>query len=509
MMAKQKTYIAIDLKSFYASVECKERNRDPLTTNLVVADKSRTEKTICLAVTPSLKSYGIPGRPRLFEVVQKVREANNKRRWKAPNRTFNGSSDDMAELDANPALEIDYIVAPPRMAYYMEYSTKIYNVYLKYVAPEDIFPYSIDEVFMDVTDYLQTYRMTARELAMTMIQDVLKTTGITATAGIGTNMYLCKIAMDIVAKHIEPDKNGVRIAELDEMSYRKKLWSHRPITDFWRVGKGYAKKLEEHGLYTMGDIARCSIGKPNELYNEELLYKLFGINAELLIDHAWGYEPCTMEQVKAYKPETNSVSSGQVLHCPYDYEKARLIVKEMTDQMVLDLVDKGVVTDQLVLTIGYDIENLSNANLRNQYKGEVTIDRYGRKVPKHAHGTANLEKKTSSTRLITNAVMDLYDRVVDENLLVRRITITANKLVDEKSVKQEDEYQQLDLFTDYEALKKKQAEEEEKLERERRMQEAMLSIKKKFGKNAVLKGMNLEEGATAKDRNEQIGGHKA
>lgn len=509
MMAKQKTYIAIDLKSFYASVECKERNRDPLTTNLVVADKSRTEKTICLAVSPSLKSYGIPGRPRLFEVVQKVREANNKRRWKAPNRTFNGSSDDKAELDANPALEIDYIVAPPRMAYYMEYSTKIYNVYLKYVAPEDIFPYSIDEVFMDVTDYLQTYRMTARELAMTMIQDVLKTTGITATAGIGTNMYLCKIAMDIVAKHIEPDKNGVRIAELDEMSYRRKLWSHRPITDFWRVGNGYAKKLEEHGLYTMGDIARCSIGKPNELYNEELLYKLFGINAELLIDHAWGYEPCTMEQVKAYKPETNSVSSGQVLHCPYDYEKAKLIVKEMTDQMVLDLVDKGVVTDQLVLTIGYDIENLSNPNLKNQYKGEITIDRYGRKVPKHAHGTANLKKKTSSTRLITNAVMDLYDRIVDEHLLVRRITITANKLVDEKSVKQENEYQQLDLFTDYEAQRKKQAEEKEKLERERRMQEAMLSIKKKFGKNAVLKGMNLEEGATAKDRNEQIGGHKA
>ena len=509
MMAKQKTYIAIDLKSFYASVECKERNRDPLTTNLVVADKSRTEKTICLAVSPSLKSYGIPGRPRLFEVVQKVREANNKRRWKAPNRTFNGSSDDKAELDVNPALEIDYIVAPPRMAYYMEYSTKIYNVYLKYVAPEEIFPYSIDEVFMDVTDYLQTYRMTARELAMTMIQDVLKTTGITATAGIGTNMYLCKIAMDIVAKHIEPDKNGVRIAELDEMSYRRKLWSHRPITDFWRVGNGYAKKLEEHGLYTMGDIARCSIGKPNELYNEELLYKLFGINAELLIDHAWGYEPCTMEQVKAYKPETNSVSSGQVLHCPYDYDKAKLIVKEMTDQMVLDLVDKGLVTDQLVLTIGYDIENLSNPNLKNQYKGEITIDRYGRKVPKHAHGTANLEKKTSSTRLITNAVMDLYDRIVDEHLLVRRITITANKLVDENSVKQEDEYQQLDLFTDYEAQRKKQAEEEEKLERERRMQEAMLSIKKKFGKNAVLKGMNLEEGATAKDRNEQIGGHKA
>lgn len=508
-MTKTKAYIAIDLKSFYASVECKERNRDPLTTNLVVADQSRTEKTICLAVSPSLKSYGIPGRPRLFEVVQKIKEVNNTRRWKALNRTFTGSSDDSTELNANPALKVDYIVAPPRMEYYLEYSSKIYNIYLKYIAPEDIFPYSIDEVFIDATDYLNTYQMTARELAMTMIRDVLKTTGITATAGIGTNMYLCKIAMDIVAKHIKPDKDGVRIAELDEMSYRRKLWSHRPLTDFWRVGKGYAKKLEEHGLFSMGDIARCSIGKPNELYNEELLYKLFGINAELLIDHAWGYEPCTMEQVKAYKPETNSVSSGQVLHCPYDYDKAKLIVKEMTDQMVLDLVDKGLVTDQLVLTIGYDIENLSNPNLKNQYKGEITIDRYGRKVPKHAHGTANLKKKTSSTRLITNAVMDLYDRIVDEHLLVRRITITANKLVDEKSVKQENEYQQLDLFTDYEAQRKKQTEEEEKLERERRMQEAMLSIKKKFGKNAVLKGMNLEEGATAKDRNGQIGGHKA
>ena len=336
MMEKQKTYIAIDLKSFYASVECKERNRDPLTTNLVVADKSRTEKTICLAVSPSLKSYGIPGRPRLFEVVQKVKEVNNSRRWKAPNRIFMGSSDDSTELNTNPALEIDYIVAPPRMAYYLEYSTKIYSVYLKYIAPEDIFSYSIDEVFIDATDYLNTYQMSARELAMTMIQDVLKTTGITATAGIGTNMYLCKIAMDIVAKHIEPDENGVRIAELDEMSYRRQLWSHRPLTDFWRVGKGYARKLEEHGLFTMGDIARCSIGKSNELHNEELLYKLFGINAELLIDHAWGYEPCTMEQIKAYKPETNSVSSGQVLHCPYDFDKAKLVVKEMTDLMVLD-----------------------------------------------------------------------------------------------------------------------------------------------------------------------------
>ena len=508
-MAKQKTYIAIDLKSFYASVECKERNRDPLTTNLVVADKSRTEKTICLAVSPSLKNYGIPGRPRLFEVVQKVKEANNNRRWKAPNRTFTGSSDDSTELNANPALEIDYIVAPPRMAYYLEYSTKIYSVYLKYIAPEDIFPYSIDEVFIDATNYLNTYQMTARELAMTMIQDVLKTTGITATAGIGTNMYLCKIAMDIVAKHIEPDKDGVRIAELDEMSYRRQLWNHRPLTDFWRVGKGYAKKLEEYGLFTMGDIARCSIGKSNELYNEELLYKLFGINAELLIDHAWGYEPCTMEQVKAYKPETNSVCSGQVLHCPYDFDKAKLVIKEMTDLMVLDLVDKGLVTDQIVLTIGYDIENLTDLDRSRKYKGDVTIDRYGRRVPKYAHGTTNLERQTSSTILITDAVMELYDRIVDKNLLIRRINITANRLVDENSAKKEEKYEQLDLFTDYKAKEQEQVKEEAALEREKRMQQTMLTIKKKFGKNAILKGMNLQEGATAKDRNEQIGGHKA
>ena len=492
MLEKERTYIAIDLKSFYASVECKERNRDPLTTNLVVADKSRTEKTICLAVSPALKYYGIPGRARLFEVVQKVKEANSARRWKAPNRTFIGSSDDSAELNSNPALEIDYIVASPRMALYLEYSTRIYSIYLKYIAPEDIFPYSIDEVFIDVTDYLHTYNMTARELAMAMIQDVLKTTGITATAGIGTNMYLCKIAMDIVAKHIKADKDGVRIAELDEMSYRRKLWSHRPLTDFWRVGKGYAKKLEEYGLYTMGDIARCSIGKENELYNEDLLYKLFGVNAELLIDHAWGYEPCTMEMVKAYKPEMNSVC-----------------VKEMTDQMVLDLVDKKLVTDQIVLTVGYDIENLNNADRRKQYHGEVTIDRYGRRLPKHAHGTTNLKRQTSSTKMITDAVIELYDRIVDRNLLVRRINITANRLVDESSVKKEEAYEQLDLFTDYEAQRKKREEEEAALDREKRMQEAMLSIKKKFGKNAVLKGMNLQEGATARNRNEQIGGHKA
>ena len=504
-MTENRTYIAIDLKSFYASVECKERNRDPLTTNLVVADKSRTEKTICLAVSPSLKSFGIPGRPRLFEVVQKVKEANNRRKWQAPNQTFIGSSDDSKELNANPALEIDYIVALPRMAYYMEYSTRIYEVYLKYIAPEDIHIYSIDEVFMDVTNYLGTYNMTARELAMTMIQDVLKMTGITATAGIGTNLYLCKIAMDIVAKHIEPDKDGVRIAELDEMSYRKLLWNHTPITDFWRVGKGYAKKLEQCGLYTMGDIAKCSIGKESDFYNEELLYKMFGINAELLIDHAWGYEPCTIEHIKAYKPETNSVSSGQVLQSPYDFEKAKLVVKEMTDLMVLDLVDKGLVTDQIVLTIGYDIENLTDPSRRAKYKGAITKDNYGRSIPKHAHGTTNLDRKTSSTHLIIDAVIALYDRIVDPNLLIRRITVTANKLIEENKVKQQHSYQQLNLFTDYE----KHAEEDAMLEREKRMQKAILEIKNKYGKNAILKGMNLEEGATAKDRNEQIGGHKA
>ena len=391
-MKCDKIYIAIDLKSFYASVECKERNRDPLTTNLVVADQSRTQKTICLAVSPALKKYGIPGRPRLFEVIQKVKEANSDRKWKAPNHTFTGASDDSEELCENPALEIDYIVASPRMALYMEYSTKIYNIYLKYIAPEDIHIYSIDEVFMDVTNYLAAYNLTPEELAMKMIRDVLQTTGITATAGIGTNLYLSKIAMDIVAKHIEPNKDGVRIARLDEMSYRKLLWNHRPLTDFWRVGGGYAKKLAENGLYTMGDIARCSIGKTNEFYNEELLYKLFGINAELLIDHAWGYEPCTMQDIKAYKPETNSVSSGQVLHCAYEFDKAKLVVKEMVDLMVLDLVEKGLVTDQIVLTIGYDIENLTDADRRRQYYGEITVDRYGRKVPKHAHGTANLKR---------------------------------------------------------------------------------------------------------------------
>lgn len=508
-MNKCKTYIAIDLKSFYASVECRERSRDPLTTNLVVADPSRTEKTICLAVSPSLKKYGLSGRARLFEVIQKVNAANNIRKLKAPNHVFSGSSDDSTELQKNPSLKIDYIIAPPRMARYMEYSTKIYNIYLKYIAPEDIHIYSIDEVFIDVTHYLSTYNMTARELAMTMIQDILDTTGITATAGIGTNMYLCKIAMDIVAKHIEPDKNGVRIAELDEMSYRRLLWNHKPLTDFWRVGRGYSKKLEKIGLYTMGDIARCSIGKSTDYYNEELLYKLFGINAELLIDHAWGYEPCTMEDVKAYKPETNSISSGQVLHCPYEFDKARLVVKEMIDLMALDLVDKGLVTNQIVLTIGYDIENMTDKNRSQSYKGTVTTNYYGKKVPKPAHGTTNLPKQTSSTALITNAVMELYDKIVNKKLLIRRINIVANKLVDEHSVKNANKYEQLDLFTDYEILKKQREKENAESEREKRMQNTILDIKKKFGKNAILKGMNLQEGATAKDRNNQIGGHKA
>lgn len=503
-------YVAIDLKSFYASVECIERGLNPLLTNLVVADASRTEKTICLAVSPALKTYGIPGRPRLFEVVQKVREANAIRRLHAPGHIFKGESFDMTELTTCPDKEIAYITAPPRMSYYMDYSTRIYNIYLNYIAPEDIHVYSIDEVIMDVTDYLDTYHMSPHELAMKMIKDVFQTTGITATAGIGSNMYLCKIAMDIMAKRATPDESGVRIAELDEMSYRQLLWEHRPITDFWRVGKGYAKKLESVGLYTMGDIARCSVGKANEYYNEDLLYKLLGINAELLIDHAWGWEPCTMADVKSYKPSTNSIGSGQVLQCPYSYEKARLIVQEMTDLLVLDLVDKGLVTDQIVLTIGYDIENLTDPEIRKSYKGEIVTDHYGRKIPKHAHGTANIGKMTSSTMLIMNAVLELYARIVDPGLLVRRVTIAANHVVDSDTVSCETQtFEQLDLFTNYEALEKRQQEENAKLQKEKQIQLAMLSIKKKYGKNAILKGINLEEGSMAQERNNQIGGHKA
>ena len=502
-------YIAIDLKSFYASVECLERGLDPLLTNLVVADASRTEKTICLAVSPSLKSIGVPGRPRLFEVVQKVKEENAIRKIKAPGHRFTGSSFNHTDLKESKELSLDYITAPPRMAKYMEYSTRIYNIYLKYVAPEDIHVYSIDEVFMDVTHYLQTANLSAREYAVKMIREVYQTIGITATAGIGTNLYLCKIAMDIVAKHIPADKDGVRIAELDEMAYRRILWTHKPLTDFWRVGRGYARKLEENGMFTMGDVARCSVGKRNEYYKEDLLYKLFGINAELLIDHAWGFEPCTIADVKAYKPTTNSLGSGQVLQCPYTYDKARLIVREMTDLLVLDLVGKGLVTDQMVLTVGYDIENLSNSESKRIYKGPITTDHYGRQVPKHAHGTANLNRQTSSTKLIIDAVMDLYTRIVDENLLVRRINITANHIVNENTVEIEKSYEQLDFFTDYEAKQKEKEEEDASLQREKKMQHAILDIQKKYGKNAILKGTSLEEGATTMQRNKQIGGHKA
>lgn len=503
------TYIAIDLKSFYASVECRERGLDPLKTHLVVADAERTEKTICLAVSPSLKAYGISGRARLFEVVEKVREINALRRKKAPGQQFTGESSDVDELEQNPALALSYIVAPPRMAHYIEYSTWIYQVYLKYIAPEDMHVYSIDEVMIDATQYLELYHLSACELARNMILDVLQTTGITAAAGIGTNLYLSKVAMDIEAKHVEPDRHGVRIAELDEMSYRRKLWSHRPLKDFWRIGRGYQKRLEEAGLYTMGDIARCSLGGPGDYYNEELLYKLFGVNAELLIDHAWGWEPCTMADIKAYRPETNSIMSGQVLTCPYSFEKAELVVREMADMLALELVDKGLVTDQLVLTVGYDMENLSDAGRRSQYRGEVVKDHYGRAVPRHAHGTANLEQPTSSSRKITEAVAELYQRCVNPALLVRRISLSANRVVAEASVQKKETYEQLSLFTDFESVQKERQEDEAQRERERRMQQAMLDIKKKYGKNAILKGMSLEEGATARERNRQIGGHKA
>ncbi len=495
-----RTYIAIDLKSFYASVECVERGLDPLTTNLVVADRSRTEKTICLAVSPSLKACGIPGRARLFEVEQRIREVNAERRRRAYGHRLTGKSVSAIELKAHPEWEVDYIAAPPRMAYYIEHSARIYQIYLNYIAPEDIHVYSIDEVFMDVTAYLNTYGITAHELARKIIGDVLRQTGITATAGIGTNLYLCKVAMDIEAKHIPADKDGVRIAELDEMTYRRKLWTHRPIKDFWRVGHGIARKLEQYGIYTMGDIARQSVR------NEELLYQLFGVNAELLIDHAWGWEPCTMEAVKAYKPSANSFSSGQVLQEPYTVQKARVVVREMAESAALDLLDKRMVTDQMVLTVGYDTASLSN---RTEYNGEITTDHYGRKVPKHAHGTANLDRTTSSARLISDAVMELFDRITDPALLVRRINLTANHVTDEDTASRNPVPVQYDLFTDYEAVEKKNAEEKEKLDKERKMQTAILKIKKQFGKNAILKGLNFEEGATAKERNKQIGGHKA
>ena len=473
MQEAQRTYIAIDLKSFYASVECVDRGLDPLTTNLVVADASRTEKTICLAVSPSLKAYGIGGRARLFEVYQKARG-------------------------------VDFIIAPPRMARYLEVSNKVYETYLKYIAPEDIHVYSVDEVFMDVTAYLRSYKMTAHELAIKMIRDVLATTGITATAGIGTNMYLCKVAMDIMAKKMPADKDGVRIAELDEMSYRRELWDYQPITKFWRVGRGIADKLAIYGIDTMGKLARMSIR------NEGLLYRLFGVNAELLIDHAWGWEPATMEAVKAYRPETNSLSSGQVLHEPYTFRKARVVICEMAEGMALSLVSKHLVADQLVLTVSYDAECLTRPEIREKYHGEITTNHYGKPVPKHAHGTFNFDRPTSSSRQIMDGATQLFDRCVNADLLVRRMNITVNHVVPEASVVAKDQApQQLDLFTDYEALEKQRQAEQAKLDKERRMQEVQLKIKKRFGKNAILRGLNFEEGATAKERNKQIGGHKA
>lgn len=499
------TFLAIDLKSFYASVECRERGLDPLDTNLVVADESRTDKTICLAVTPALKSYGVPGRARLFEVRQRVRELNNTRRRNAPGRKLTGSSHFYSELQKDNTMEASFLIAPPRMALYMEYSQRIYGIYLKYFAPEDMVVYSVDEVFMDATNYIAMYNISAEELCRRIILDVLSQTGITATAGIGTNLFLCKIAMDVMAKHIPADENGVRVARLDEQSFRANMWGHTPITDFWRVGKGYARKLAKYGMLTLGDVARCSIE------NEDLLYKLFGKNTELLIDHAWGWEPCTIADIRAYRPASKSISSGQVLQCPYSNAKALIVIKEMADWLSLDLVSKGLVTDQIVLTVGYDIENLTDQNIRNSYHGEVVVDRYGRSIPQHGHGSENLGQYTASTRLITEATERLFKRITDNKLLIRRMYIVANNVLplEEAPSTKQGKLEQLDLFTDYTSQKKQEAEERERLAKEHKLQLATIAIKQKFGKNALLRGMNLQEGATSISRNQQIGGHKA
>ena len=501
-MKMEKTcFIAIDLKSFYASVECVERELDPLTTNLVVADESRSEKTICLAATPAIKSYGVPGRARLFEVVQKIREANGARRFYAPGHRLEGQSCDAVELSKNPSLAIDYIVAPPRMALYMDYSSRVYGIYLRYIAPRDIHTYSIDEVFINAAPYLAAYKLTARELAMKMIGEVLTETGITATAGIGTNLYLAKIAMDITAKRMPPDKHGMRIAELDERTYRQKLWAHTPITDFWRVGKGYANKLASMGLYSMGDVARKSL----DSQGERDLYRVFGINAELLIDHAWGYEPCTMEAIKSYRPSATSLSSGQVLHCPYTHEQARLIVWEMADQLILDLVAKKLMTNQIVLDIGYDIENIAQG-----YSGPVHTDHYGRKVPKPAHGTMSLKKHSSSTKELLRETLALYDRIISPPLLVRRITVTMGRLINEDSAaRQKEATVEFDLFSDMEGTAQKEEAARLAEEKEKSLQHTMIAIKNKFGKNAILKAANLKEEARTIARNSEIGGHKA
>lgn len=502
-MSAEHTYIAIDLKSFYASVECAERHLDPLTTNLVVADASRTEKTICLAVSPSLKAYGIPGRARLFEVVEKVRGINASRLASAPGRCFSSSSFDAAALAQDPSLELSYITAPPRMNRYMEYSSRIYDIYLRYFSPDDIHVYSIDECFIDVTQYLSLYGMDARELTMTVIREVLYETGITATGGIGTNLYLCKVAMDIVAKHVPADKDGVRIAALTEQSYRELLWDHTPLTDFWRIGHGYEKKLSSIGIHTMGDIARLSIE------NEEILYKMFGVNAELLIDHAWGWEPTTIDLIKEYRPESRSLSVGQVLQCPYTFEKAGIIVKEMAETLSLQLTEKGLTTDQIVLMIGYDIQNLTDSQLAAAYHGPVSVDRYGRRKPKHAGGSVNLGCRTSVTRVISEKVFGLYKEISDPTLLIRRLNLSASHVLPEENKKAEPQYEQLSLFTDYEALEKERAAKEARLAKEMQLQKALLSIKDRFGKNAVLRGLDFEDGATTAERNRQVGGHKA
>jgi DNA polymerase V len=505
---EDRTYIAIDLKSFYASVECRERGLDPLDANLVVADPSRTDKTICLAVSPSLKACGIPGRARLFEVVQRVEELNALRRSRAPGRELSGSSYLAGELAKDPSLALDYIVAPPRMAHYMAYSTRIYRIYLQYAAPEDIHVYSIDEIFLDATDYLRTRGIGAREFAMLIVRDVLSSTGITATVGIGTNLYLAKIAMDIMAKRMKPDPDGVRIAELDELGYRRALWDHRPLTDFWRVGRGIAKKLEDNGLYTMGDVARCSLGAPGQTHSEELLYRLFGVNAELLIDHAWGWESCLISDIKAYRPSSHSLSTSQVLMTPYDFEKARLIVREMTEQMALELVEKRLVTDLIELCVNYDRVSLSDEGLAREYGSEAERDHYGRRTPKAAHGSARLERYSSSSKQLTEAMLALYDGIADPALSIRRITIAVCEIEDESFLGRESE-KQLDLFGEMEGAGPEKAEEKAAREDERKRQQVMLDIKKKYGKNAILKGSNLEKGATARDRNRQIGGHKA
>lgn len=497
-----RVYICIDLKSFYASVECVERGLDPLDTNLVVADEARTAKTICLAVSPSLKSYGLSGRCRLFEAIQKVREVNYQRRKNNKYRPFTKKSYLDSEIKRNNNLELDFIKATPRMRLYMKYSTAIYNIYLKYISEEDILVYSIDEVFCDITNYLKFYKMTASELVMKIISEVYKTTGITATAGIGTNMYLAKVAMDIMAKKMKPNEYGVRMAYLNEELYKKELWSHQPLTDFWRVGRGYAKKLEDNRIYTMGDIARTS------LVNEDLLFKLFGVNAELLIDHAWGYEPCTISDAKNYKPLRNSISSGQVLHCAYDYNKAKLVVREMVDSLTLDLVDKHLISNQFVLTIGYDVENLLNPQIASLYHGEITTDNYGRSIPKHAHGTANIDHRTSSTSIITSEVMKLYDKIVNRHLLIKRINLTACDVVNENCQDNVVITKQLDLFSNTSVINKEKEQELHNEVEERKIQRTLLDIKNKYGKNAILKGMNLEEGSTQKDRNEQVGGHR-